>query len=102
MATVGNNTSAKHEQLREAFFTEGEKEQFKKVMSNPKDQRIHSKILEEKAETLYKKAMDLIKRVELGEFNDEQMEKVEYAISHYLAGIEDLHQELILEKTLEL
>ena len=37
MATVGNNTSAKHEQLREAFFTEGEKEQFKKVMRNPKD-----------------------------------------------------------------
>jgi hypothetical protein len=30
------------------------------------------------------------------------MEKVEYAISHYLAGIEDLHQELILEKTFEL
>ncbi len=69
-------------------------------MRNPKDQRIHAKMLEEKAETLYKKAMDLIKRVELGEFNDEQMEKVEYAISHYLAGIEDLHQELILEKTL--
>ena len=37
MATVGNNTSAKHEQLREAFFAEGEKEQFKKVMRNPKD-----------------------------------------------------------------
>ena len=46
--------------------------------------------------------MDLIKRVELGEFNDEQLEKVEYAIAHYLSGIEDLHQELILEKTFEL
>ena len=55
MATVGNNTSAKHEQLREAFFTEGEKEQFKKVMRNPKDQRIHAKMLEEKQKLFIKK-----------------------------------------------
>lgn len=71
-------------------------------MRNPKDRKIHAKMLEEEAKTLYKKAKCLIKRVELGEFNDEQMEKVEYAISQYLAGIQDLRQELILEKTLEL
>ena len=102
MATVGNNTSAKYEHLRESFFTEGEKEQFEKIIKHPKNRKIHAKMLEQKAETLYKKAMTLIEAVERGEFNEEEMAVVEFTISHYLAGIEDLHQELILEKTMEL
>lgn len=35
MATVGNNTSAKYEHLRESFFTEGERKQFEKIMKHP-------------------------------------------------------------------
>ncbi|MBE5758374.1 MAG: hypothetical protein E7345_05595 [Clostridiales bacterium] len=102
MATVGNNTSAKFEHLREAFFTKGEKEQFEKIMRHPKNRAIHERMLEQKAETLYKKAMVLIEAVERGEFDEKEMAVVEYTISHYLAGIDDLHPELILEKTPDL
>ena len=102
MATVGNNTSAKFEYLREAFFTEGEREQFEKIMKKPSNRAIHEKMLGQKAETLYKKAMILIESVERGLFNEKEMAVVEFAISHYLAGIEDLHPELILEKTPDL
>ena len=71
-------------------------------MKNPNNRTIHEKMLEQKAETLYKKAMVLIEAVENGEFNEEEMAVVEYTISHYLAGIDDLHPELILEKTPDL
>ena len=102
MSSVGNNTSKKLEKLRNAFFTQSEKEQFQKIMMNPKEQKIHAKMLKQNAEELYKNAMELITWVELGRFNEKQMEKIEYMISHYLAGIEDLHLELLNEKTMEL
>lgn len=102
MATVGNNTSAKYEHLRESFFTEGEREQFEKIMKSPKNRAIHEKMLEQNADTLYKKAMVLIEAVERGEFNEEEMAVVEYTISHYLAGIDDIHPELVLERTPDL
>ncbi len=101
MATVGNNMDGKKSHVRDSFFSsKGEKEYFEKLMQDPKERSIHAKALRMNADTLYKKAMDLINRVEAGEFNEEQMAKVEYMISHYLAGIDDLHKELILELTL--
>ena len=102
MATVGNNTSVKYEHLREAFFTEGEREQFEKIMKHTKNRAIYEKMLEQNTDTLYKKAMVLIEAVERGEFDEKEMAVVEYTISHYLAGIDDLHPELILEKTPDL
>ena len=101
MAIVGNNTNSEYANLRDSFFTEEEKKQFNKVMKDEKDQKIHAEMLEKKASLLYKKAMQLINRVEAGEFNEKQMKKVEYVISHLLAGIEDLHKELILELTMD-
>ena len=95
MATVGNNDNQKYADLRDSFFSESEREHFNEVMKNPEERAIHAEMLKQKASELYRKAMDLIVRVERGEFNDEQMEKVEYQIAHYLAGIVDF------EKTLE-
>lgn len=89
--------SEKYGLAKEAFFTKGEKKQFKEVMENPEDQQIHADLLKVDAEKLYKKAMKLIDRVESGEFNEEQMVKVEYMIAHLLAAISDFELELTLE-----
>ena len=102
MATIGNNASGKAAFLRDSFFDSAEQQYLEELMECRGERELHHQLLHEHADKLYKKACDLIVRVELGEFNEEQMEKVEYVISHYLAGIEDLHQEMILEKTMEL
>lgn len=101
MATQGNNVSGKYAELRDSFFSDSEKEYFAKIMKNPKDRAIHAKLLRKKADWLYKKAMGLITRVENGEFNEEQMARVEYMIAHYLAAIEDFEKVLELELTMD-
>lgn len=98
MATVGNNNNGEYSHLRDSFFTKGEEEQFKQRMQEPKEQIIHHSLLKQNVDKLYEKAMDLVQRVEQGEFNEEEMEKVERAIAHYLAAIDDLHLELVHEK----
>ena len=55
--------------------------------------------MHQKAESLHTRAINLINRVEAGEFNEEQMVKVEHMIAHYLAAIEDLERVLELELT---
>ena len=72
----------------------------KKLWGEKREQKIHKKLLNEKASVLYEKAMKLIIRVELGEFNEKQMKGVEYAIAHYLAAIEDIQKVKLLELTM--
>jgi hypothetical protein len=100
MATEGNNFSQEYENTRESFFTEGERDRFLEVLQNPYDRQLHYDLLKSNAKELHNKAMDLIERAEAGEFNEEGMLMVEYAISHYLAAIEDVHLELIKERSL--
>ena len=95
MSTKGNNTSAKKAHVRDSFFDSGEKEFFTKLLKDPEERTLHSELLREDVEKLYKKACKLINRVEKGEFNEEQMIKVERIIAHCLAAIEDV--ELVKE-----
>lgn len=97
MATVGNNANLEYGYLRESFFTDEEKEHFIKLMQDDKERIVHGNMLAESPDKLYEKAMKLIERVENGEFNEDEMKKVERKISHLLAGIEDVHLECILE-----
>lgn len=102
MATVGNNTSAKHEHLRESFFTDEERKYFEMIMKDPAERVIHATMLKQNANTLYTKAMELIEMVEGGMIGENEMAEVEYLIAHCLAAIEDVHQELSLENMHEM
>ncbi len=102
MGTIGNNADGNIGYVRDSFFTEGEQDYFEKLMRNPDERRIHFKLARKNAQELFDKAMELIDRVEAGEFNEEQMQKAERAIVHLLAGIEDLQKVLELEREIEL
>lgn len=96
MATIGNNTSAEYARVRDIFFgSEGERKNFENLMQNPNEREIHTELLKKSADELYERAMNLINRVEYGEFNQEQMERVERAIAHCLAAIEDVQLALV-------
>ena len=86
--------------VRDSFFDSSEKEHFTKILNNPKEMDLHCKLLRENADKLYKKACDLINRIERGEFNEEEMEDVERIIAHCLGAIEDLELVKELELTL--
>ena len=99
MATEGNNMNKEIAETREAFFSEGEIDYFRRLLKSPAERLIHYKLVNKKATELHEKAMDLIERAEAGQFNEEEMFKIEYLISHYLGAIEDLHRVLIKERT---
>jgi len=100
MSTIGNNISGEKSHVRDSFFDSKEEQYFKKLLSDPKERRLHSKLLKENVDKLYAKACNLIDRVEQGEFTEEEMVNVERAIAHCLAAIEDC--EKVLEKELDL
>ena len=58
---------------------------------------IHEDLTKKHAGHLYKRAKSLIKKVEAGKVSEEELEKVEYKIVHYLAAIEDLQKALEIE-----
>lgn len=96
MATMGNNFNARNDQLKNSFFTPEEQEYFNELMKDPDEKSIHDKLLREDANILCEMVMDLIKRVEQGEFNEKQMEYVERCIAQLLGAVEDA--EAILDK----
>ena len=98
MQKIITNTNKRYNEIKKAFFTDGEIKHFEQIMKNPKEQKTHDKLLNKKPSLLYAKAMSLITRVELGEFNEEQMEIVEKYIAHYLSAIEDMQK--VLEMSL--
>lgn len=101
MATIGNNFKAEYANTREAFFCDGEIDFFNKLMQNPEERKINNCLKQYKAEKLHREAKKLIERVENGEFNDEQMECVEYCIAQLLGGVQDSHVEKIKERSME-
>lgn len=101
MATIGNNASGKAAFLRDSFFDSAEQQYLEELMECRGERELHHQLLHEHADKLYKKACDLIARVELGEFNEEEMEQVEKIIVHCLAAIEDLQLVLGREITPE-
>lgn len=99
MATEGNNMNKEIAETRDAFFSEGERDYFRRLIKSPAERLIHYKLVNKRASDLHRMAMDLIERAEAGQFNEEEMFKIEYLISHYLGAIEDLHKVLIKERT---
>ena len=100
MATIGNNFSKKREHVRESFFDSDEKEFAEELLKDPKEKNLHNKLLQEDVEKLYKKACDLISRVERGEIPESKIEEIEKTIVHCLMAIEDIERVLELELTL--
>jgi len=97
MSSIGNNVSGKIAHVRDSYFDSGEIEYLEELLKDPKEKAIHQKLLNYNAELLYQKAKELMVKVETGEFNEKQMAKAEYQITHLLAAIEDLEKTLILE-----
>ncbi len=102
MGTMGNNEDGNKSLVRDSFFTEGEKEYFEELMKKPEEKKIHNALTKENVQDLFDMAMELINRVEAGEFDEKQMEKVERLIAHLLAAIEDLQRVLELELTMDI
>jgi len=96
MSSIGNNVDGKKSHVRDSFFDSDEKEYFKALLKKPEEMKLHCQLLRKNVDKLYKKACDLISRVEQGEFNEEEMAQVEYIIAHCLAAIEDA--ELVNER----
>lgn len=96
MSSTGNNIDKEYADLRDAFLTPGEEAYLEKLMQDPNERHIHSRLLRKRASELYNTAKSLIDKVENGEFNDRQMQRVEYVILHCLKAIDDL--ELANEK----
>ena len=96
MATVGHNDNLEYSKVRDAFFSDGEVEFFDRFMKNPKNVKIHEKIMERSPEKNYAEAMELIAKVEAGLVPEEEMLEVEWKIAHLLSG-EDIHIENINE-----
>ena len=82
MSTIGNNGNQKAAFLRDTFFDSAEQQYLEELMQYRSERELHRKLLLQHAEKLYKKACELITRVELGEFNDEEMESVEKVIDN--------------------
>ena len=93
MSSIGNNINAEYSNLRDSFFDSGEKEYLQELLKEKKDKLVHEILLKKDSSFLYKKAKNLINQVEEGRFNDEQMEDVEYMITHLLSAIEDIEKE---------
>ena len=98
MGKYGNNSSREYELLREAFFTDSEKQQYEKVMEDPKEREINTRLQNKQAIELYKKATLLIEMAEKGLLDEEEMERAEYIIAHCLAALDDVCLEIIKEK----
>ena len=98
MGTLGNNTSGKIERVCRTYFSTGEGEYLKELLQNPKERDIHERLKEKDAEKLYKRAKDLMVKVELNLIPANQMPKVEREITHLLAAIDGLHLVKMLEK----
>ena len=86
--------SKKLEFLRDAFFTEGEIKYFEGLLKDEKEMSRFCTLLSEDMHKIYERAMDLIERVERGEFTEKQMAKIEKTIAFYLAVQDNLQKEL--------
>lgn len=90
MATNGNNINPEHAYLRDCFINEDMQEDLNKLMQDPKNQIIHRILTKRKTSLLYEKAMELIEKVDNGEFTDDQMDQIEKEIAFFLSAIEDI------------
>ena len=102
MATIGNTFKKENTETRDAFFTKSEKEHFEELLKDSAEKEKHEQFLLKGIDKLRAKAEELISRVDAGEFNEEQMQKVENTIAHCLAAVEDLERVLDLGKDLSL
>ena len=89
MATEGLNVNQEIQQVRDAFFTPEETQQFNKLMRNRKQQSLHEKLSLKNPEKLFARATEIMQNIEAGKYNEDEMAEAEYLIMHYLAACED-------------
>ena len=92
MSSIGNNYLRTFSETRDSFFTSEERAFYDELMRNPAEKREHEELKMERVEKLHAKAMELINRVETGEFGEDGMERIEYYLVHLLGAIEDIEK----------
>jgi len=92
MSSIGNNYLRTFSETRDSFFTPEERSFYNEIMQSPTERCEHNHLKMERVEKLYEKAMELINRVETGEFGEDGMDRVEYYLVHLLGAIEDIEK----------
>ena len=87
--------------VKKVFFTNGEIEFFRRLLTLPKERNIHFMLRELGSEFLFDNAMQLIDNVEFGIVTEEKMPFVEYKIAHYLAAINETQSDYEKMKTFD-
>ena len=99
MSTVGNNFNSEAAEIRDEFFnSEKSREYIINLLKNPKEKKLHEKLLREDGKTLINKVKAIMVKVEAGEYTEEELTDIIYMITHLLAAIEDCQPAQELEK----
>ena len=73
--------------IKHTFLTSKEKSYFLDLLKNPSERNIHLLLRDINAEFLFEKAQEIINQIELGAYNQQQMQVAQYKLIHYLAAI---------------
>ena len=99
MSTVGNNFNSEAAEIRDEFFMgEASRNYIINLLKDPKEKKIHSKLLMEDGKTLINRVKAIMQKVKDGEYSGEELADVIYMIAHLLAAIEDCQPAQELEK----
>lgn len=109
MSTIGYNTRADVQQLRDSFFSQGMKEYYEELMSNEQEVKMAIEMLlkyakgckntDQIVDRLYRRAKKLIDDIEMGRVKEKDLDAVEKEIAHCLYCIIDAQKVLQLERT---
>ena len=86
--------SAKLAFLRDAYLSVEQQEAFYENLKDPAELKEFCILLSQDMHGVYKKVMDLIQRVENGEYTEEQMEIVSKTIAFYVMAQDNLQKTL--------
>ncbi|MBR2969564.1 MAG: hypothetical protein IKC49_00730 [Clostridia bacterium] len=90
MATIGNEGKRKYTRIRDAFFTAEEKEFLDELKKDPDARAEYDSYLQQNGDVLCLQALALMRRVDRGEFSEEEMIIIERKIVLLLGAIQDL------------
>ena len=73
--------------IKHTFLTSKEKSYFLELLKNPAERNIHLLLRDINAEFLFEKAQDIISQIEIGAYNQQQLQVAQYKLIHCLAAI---------------
>ena len=94
MSTKESFFNAEFDVVKDAFFSDGEKEHFRNLLMTDRYSRfINFRLIKQNPTVLFAHAKELISRIENGEFTEKQMEEAEFWVGQYLLAIKSIQFE---------